>query len=94
MESLVSGKITKSNRNAGQVRNQLQDLGYTVNETSDHLEFEKEELLENVIGEVTPICQSAGVNEEKELTLEETYPDLAMSSCYDHGRIVRKLPSF
>jgi hypothetical protein len=58
------------------------------------LEFKKAELLENAIAEVTPICQSAGLSAKKELTLEETYEDLAMSSVYDHGRIVRKLPGY
>ena len=94
MESIVSGKIPKPNSNTQDIKNQLQKLGYAVWETSNHFEFEKEGSLENALDEISPICEEAGLSKEKELTLEETYPDMAMSSVYDHGRIVRKLPGY
>jgi predicted house-cleaning noncanonical NTP pyrophosphatase (MazG superfamily) len=94
MESIVSGKIPKHYSNTEEVKNQLQELGYAVSETSNYFEFKKEGSLENALEEVSPICEEAGLSKEKELTLEETYPDMAMSSVYDHGRIVRKLPGY
>jgi|GEM_PF-5888084 len=94
MESFVSGKIAKPQSNTEEVKNQLQALGYSVNETSEHLEITKQDLLENVIAEISPICQEAGISTEKEMILEETYPDLAMSNVYDHGRIISKYPGY
>lgn len=94
MDSFVSGKISKPHSNTDEVKSQLQALGYTVNETPNHFEIAKQDLLENVIEEITPICQEAGLSKEKEMTLEETYSDLAMSSVYDNGRIIRKLPGY
>ena len=93
MESSVSGKMTKVENNITQVKKQLQNLGYTVNETPDELEFKKAGYLEAVIEEISPICQALGLCQVEDLTLEENHPDLAMKRVYDHGRIVRKFPS-
>lgn len=92
--SFVSGKIPKPTADINQVKNSLEQLGYTVYETPNHFQFEKEGMLEQVLEEVSPICQQAGISEEVELSLEETYSDLAMTSVYDHGRIIRKLPGY
>lgn len=94
MDSFVSGKITKPHTNTEEIKNQLEALGYIVNETSDHFEIAKQDLLENVLAEISPICQEAGISTERELILEETYPDLAMSNVYDHGRIISKYPGY